>query len=139
MSLSESVLQSQIALNQNHIKYLSLDVENFYYEMAHDIAHYKYYSGLKVDKEHAKAIKTSHYKIINAWKREIAKYAKLQKALKAELKEVREHKKMIARWSSFFEQQREDWKGLMKAKHGEDWESILEAKLEAEGGDFIIR
>jgi len=92
MSLSESVLQSQIALNQNQIRMLHFWVDDAFSEMYQHIHHYKYYAGLKVEKEHIKKIKQGHYKVIDARKREIAKYVKLQKAWKDELKAVRQRK-----------------------------------------------
>lgn len=105
MSLSESVLQSQIALNQNHIKLLHQVVEDCFDNASQTISRYTYYAGLNVDKGYVKKIKSENYKIINAWKREIAKYVKLQKALKAELKAVREYKKRSKIVEAFITQQ----------------------------------
>jgi len=105
MSLSESQLQSQIALNQNNLYRLHLLVEGCYEEMQVQLEHHKYYAGLNVDKEVIKRIKAAHFIIINSFKQQIAKYVKLQKALKAELKLVRERNKRGAIVEAFITQQ----------------------------------
>lgn len=95
MSLSESLLQSQIALNQNTVAHLHWLVQDCHESMQCHVEEYKYYAGLHPDKERIKKIKAAYFMQANALKREIAKYAKLQKALKAELKGVRQQKAMV--------------------------------------------
>lgn len=95
MRLSEKILQSQIALNQNTVAHLHWCVQDCREAMQCHVEEYKYHAGLHPDKERIKKIKTAYFSQINALKREIAKYVKLQKALKAELKAIRQQKALV--------------------------------------------
>lgn len=101
MSLSESVLQSQIALNQNTVAHLHWCVQDCREAMQCHVEEYKYHAGLHPDKERIKKIKAAYSRQVNALKREIAKYAKLQKAWKDELKEVRWGKPVMPNQSAW--------------------------------------
>lgn len=95
--LSESEIQSQLALNAQVVAELHWLCEQVNDDMNFHIKEYKYYAGLNVDKERIKQIKAVHFATISSLKRKISKYAKLQKALKDMLREIRWSKRRSKR------------------------------------------
>jgi hypothetical protein len=89
MSLSESVLQSQLALNAPVIRMLHEDIDQL----------------LHIHKHYPPKDSRDTFRELERYSKQIAKYAKLQKALKAELKLVREREKRGAIVEAFITQQ----------------------------------
>lgn len=101
MSISESVIQSQLALNAQVInmwEHSLEDIDTYYKE---GIAEKIYCSGNKATKEYRKSLYAVWYAHRKPYKDKIAKYVKLQKALKAELREVRWGKPVIPNQSAW--------------------------------------
>ena len=94
MSLSESVIQSQLAHNAQVIYQLERNVGVIKENWRDELAEYRYYAGLNVDEATIKAMNVHYLKSVSKYKAAIAKYVKLQKALKDELKAVRQRKVM---------------------------------------------
>lgn len=117
MSLSENLLQSQIAHNAYVISCYEAEIARVKKRCFDEITHYKYYSGLHVDKCVVMAMRKDYDIIVVSYRSKIAKYAKLQKALKAELKEVREYEKRVKIVGEFINSYTEE---LLKAKLAAD-------------------
>ena len=105
MNLPESVIQSQLAHNAQVIYQLERNVGVIKENWRDELAEYRYYAGLNVDEATIKTMNVYYLKSVSKYKVAIAKYVKLQKALKAELKLVRERKKRGAIVEAFITQQ----------------------------------